>query len=78
MMIKELFKFKYTYLDFYNRYKYKEYCIHKPTICKRFKINNNQLRKMVDSSFLKSHIVKKKKLGMVKYKRYLYRCTKLF
>lgn len=41
-----------TYLDFYNRFKDKAYGIHPSRFSNKFKINNYQRRKMIDTEFI--------------------------
>lgn len=52
-MIKELLKNGVTYLDFYNRFKDRAYGIHPSRFDNKFKVNNYQRRKMIDTGFLK-------------------------
>ncbi|MFQ9977033.1 hypothetical protein HF846_12535 [Clostridium cadaveris] len=51
-MIKELLKNGVTYLDFYNRFKDRAYGIHPSRFDNKFKVNNYQRRKMIDTGFL--------------------------
>lgn len=52
-MIKELLKNGVTYLDFYNRFKDRAYGIHPSRFDNKFKVNNYQRRKMIDTGFIK-------------------------
>ena len=42
-----------TYLDFYNRFKYKAYGIHPSRFSNKFKVNNYQRKKMIETEFIK-------------------------
>lgn len=42
-----------AYLDFYNRFKHKAYGIHPSRFDNKFKVNNYQRRKMIESGFIK-------------------------
>lgn len=53
LVIKELLKNGVTYLDFYNRFKDRAYGIHPSRFDNKFKVNNYQRRKMIDTGFLK-------------------------
>lgn len=52
LVIKELLKNGVTYLDFYNRFKDRAYGIHPSRFDNKFKVNNYQRRKMIDTGFL--------------------------
>lgn len=72
MITKELLGRGFEYLDFYNRYKYKAYGINTSIICRRFRINNNQLRKMIDDGFLKVEYYKNDKMNNGKVIRKIF------
>lgn len=42
-----------TYLDFYNRFKDKAYGIHPSRFSNKFRVNNYQRKKMIDTNFIK-------------------------
>ncbi|MBS6503460.1 MAG: hypothetical protein KH415_17895 [Clostridium sp.] len=41
------------FIDFYNRFNYKAYGIHPSRFSNKFKVNNYQRRKMIDTNFIK-------------------------
>ncbi|CAM2079498.1 MAG: hypothetical protein NSGCLCUN01_03718 [uncultured Clostridium sp.] len=54
LMIKDnLLEFGITYLDFYNRFKDRAYGIHPSRFSNKFRVNNYQRKKMVDTNFIK-------------------------
>lgn len=53
LMIKDkILKNGVKYLDFYNRFKDKAYGIHPSRFSNKFKVNNYQRRKMIDTGFI--------------------------
>lgn len=54
LMIKDkLLNNNITYLDFYNRFKDKAYGIHPSRFSNKFKVNNYQRKKMIETEFIK-------------------------
>ena len=54
LMIKDnLLENGITYLDFYNRFKDRAYGIHPSRFSNKFRVNNYQRRKMIDTNFIK-------------------------
>lgn len=54
LMIKDnLLEIGITYLDFYNRFKNKAYGIHPSRFSNKFRVNNYQRRKMIETDFIK-------------------------
>ncbi|WWU63258.1 hypothetical protein QJR26_09460 [Clostridium baratii] len=54
LMIKDkLLNNNVTYLDFYNRFKDKAYGIHPSRFSNKFKVNNYQRKKMIETDFIK-------------------------
>lgn len=54
LMIKDnLLEIGITYLDFYSRFKDKAYGIHPSRFSNKFKVNNYQRKKMIDTNFIK-------------------------
>lgn len=54
LMIKDkLLNNDITYLDFYNRFKDKAYGIHPSRFSNKFKVNNYQRKKMIETDFIK-------------------------
>lgn len=53
LMIKDnLLENGITYLDFYDRFKYRAYGIHPSRFSNKFRVNNYQRKKMIDTNFI--------------------------
>ena len=50
--IEHLYNKGINFIDFYNRFKYKAYGIHPSRFSNKFKVNNYQRRKMIDTEFI--------------------------